>query len=73
MKLRAPFILYIATKDHKRYSQVLILITITFQCLMQKFEKQEEEEITEMGETEEWEEWMGFEGGIPSAVHTSSF
>lgn len=48
-------------------------LSITFQCLMQKFGNQEEEleEITELDETDEWEEWMGFEGGIPSSVYTS--
>lgn len=49
-------------------------VSVTFQCLMQKFENQEEEEVeelTELDETDEWEEWMGFEGGIPSCVYTS--
>ncbi|CAA7052402.1 unnamed protein product [Microthlaspi erraticum] len=62
---------------HKGQEKDFKEIKSAYECLMQKFEKQEEEqeqeEITEMGETEEWEEWMGFEGGIPTAVHTSSF
>ncbi|CAH2066855.1 unnamed protein product [Thlaspi arvense] len=55
---------------HKGQEKDFKEIKSAYECLMQKFEK-EEEETTEMDETEEWEEWMGFEGGIPSTVHTS--
>lgn len=68
MELRAQYTQY---NSHKL---TIPFVSVTFQCLMQKFENQEEEEVeelTELDETDEWEEWMGFEGGIPSSVYTS--